>query len=75
MHMIRHKTICPYFNATPETPLCHQLYIRPVVVIVEKSCLPTIPALGYVVWKSGSNNPCYPCHVKILGLDVRYVNN
>ena len=49
--------------------------IRPVVVIVEKSCLSTIPALSYVVWNSGRNYPRYPSHVSILEGDFRYVNN
>ena len=62
VNMIGHKTIRPNLDPSFPTPVGHQFDISRIVFIAKKRLLPTIPALGYVMWQARNDQSCQSSH-------------
>jgi hypothetical protein len=58
MNVIGHQTIGPDLDMVFLAPCTHQITIRFKIRITEKSLLPTVPPLGYVVGHPGCYSSC-----------------
>ena len=60
-----YEAIRPTLNMIPQTPFRHQFKISLVITFVEKSLLPPVTPLYYMVRHTWCNRSCYLCHVLI----------
>lgn len=62
VNMVGHQTIRPDVHLITDTPLRHELYVKLIVFIFEKSWLPAITPLDDMVGVPRRDYPCDSCH-------------
>lgn len=66
VHMVWHQSVCQYFNAVFITTLGHEPDVIPVIALTEKSILPAISTLRYMMGIMLCNYSCNMCHALFL---------
>ena len=56
--MIWHQTVTPNLDLVFPAPFRHQIEISKIILRIEKYLLPTIAALGDLMWVAGGNYAC-----------------
>ena len=74
MNMVWHEAVCPDCNIVLGTPFSHEFYVELIVVFAEKSLLPTVSTLGYMMGIAGYHHSCHSCHGAFLWLWTSLVN-
>src|SRR3989338_8712067 len=68
VRMVRHQTIRPDLHTKSTAPLRHEFQIHAVVILREKSRLPTISTLGDVMGNTRYNRSGESCHLRTVFL-------
>ncbi len=67
MYVIRHETVCPYFNGALVTPFTHDFQIVLVVVLDEKSGETAVSPLNDMMWFARHDESGFSWHGKNIG--------
>jgi hypothetical protein len=69
------KNFVAAFHAALRAPMTHQFQVGSVVLIAEKSRLPTVPALGNMMRNAGNYHSRQSCHAANLAIPPRIVKS
>jgi hypothetical protein len=72
--MVAHQAVRPYRDTVFITPFGHKPDIIPIIIIAEKSILPAIATLGYMMGIMLCNYSCDTGHDCLLFLSMLFVN-